>query len=462
MIVSNCPHCHEAFRVAAGELPEDAYAQCPWCHETFPVSDFLERLPPILAVFSSDGQPITPMQQVAAAGLAAGGFGAPAAMDLDVADDSETMWPDRSISNENIQFGADSSDAAASAMKVSSAARRSRSKGSPIRSVIGVVLGGVAAIPIAGGLLMALGKTPDWGFWPFNGEGTAAPSRSAAAPLPDRSTLPRTTTRLNGARGSGLTAGLDPSDSALQQITGDSLLEPEPVEDPSFPEPTLSEIEIDISDPSDVETESAEDPETSDQDRVPPIVMPSADGDPSSVAADAADASSPTGDVPDKSDPPSPTAEPGTATDQGDEQIVALLSEARQSIDALTIFEGTEKDRRRQLAQVYSKIATACEVSSSNSDGLRAMASQIANSPIIDDVAFAGAEWLKYSGRKTNGIALVGEPGGGDEPTLTLDSGKELSLIYAGELPQADRILALGRITADESAVEVMVAEPLP
>ncbi len=118
-----------------------------------------------------------------------------------------------------------------SSMKVRPASKK-KSKSSGIRTAIGVVLGGVASVPIAGGLLMVLGQTPDWGFWPFNGEGSSSRNAVAAPPAELSSEPLRTTSQRAGQSLSAsldddaLNASIDPADAALEEIMQPS--EPEP------------------------------------------------------------------------------------------------------------------------------------------------------------------------------------------------------------------------------------------
>jgi hypothetical protein len=76
---------------------------------------------------------------------------------------------------------------------------------------------------------------------------------------------------------------------------------------------------------------------------------------------------------------------------------------------------------------------------------------------------FAGSQWLEYKGRSSDGIALIGQPSTSDEgQTLILASGKEVPLTGGQPLPSAEKVLAMGRIVDEGSAVELVLAEPLP
>jgi hypothetical protein len=54
MYISNCPRCHDTFRVPLGDSPKGARAQCPWCAEEFPLAEVLNQLPPVLKIVSAD------------------------------------------------------------------------------------------------------------------------------------------------------------------------------------------------------------------------------------------------------------------------------------------------------------------------------------------------------------------------------------------------------------------------
>ena len=61
--------------------------------------------------------------------------------------------------------------------------RSTKKKSSSIKTVLGFLLGPLIAVPLAGGLLLAVGKAPDIGFYPFDGtySSTSAARRTAAA-----------------------------------------------------------------------------------------------------------------------------------------------------------------------------------------------------------------------------------------------------------------------------------------
>jgi len=189
MFVSNCPRCGEALRVPAIEESADAEARCPRCQESFPYREISGSLPPVLQVYSVDGQPLS---ETASAAI-------PTPIDAPSQAETEQVFPGLNMDGDSeaqpdwdfdsIDAGEDnthtplSTPGGPASVNTMPVPMMRKKKGSGIGTAIGVVLGGLAAIPIAGGILMAMGRTPDWGFWPFLGPNRGSGEISAAAPL---------------------------------------------------------------------------------------------------------------------------------------------------------------------------------------------------------------------------------------------------------------------------------------
>ena len=60
---------------------------------------------------------------------------------------------------------------------------RRKKQGSPLLHVAGVILGGIASIPLAAGVLYMAGVSPDFGFWPFDGSLVKKPEISVSQPM---------------------------------------------------------------------------------------------------------------------------------------------------------------------------------------------------------------------------------------------------------------------------------------
>jgi len=83
-----------------------------------------------------------------------------------------------------------------------SARPRTKKKAAPLKSILGIVIGGMLAFPIAAGVLALLGKPMDLGFWPFDGKTISTTTSRSAAPPMDRA--PRISNGQNGRPGRSL------------------------------------------------------------------------------------------------------------------------------------------------------------------------------------------------------------------------------------------------------------------
>lgn len=390
----------------------------------------------------------------------------------------------------NVQEGEEHDTAQLAPMNVSLAPKRKK-KGSGIRTVVGIVLGAVASVPIAGGLLMAIGRTPDWGFWPFNGQGGSASSSRAAAPpreLPVAQSLDDVFDKQD------MTAR-SPAETALDQIVGqpdetDQELSvgsptvnetPAPEADdgsgpPSEPSVTQPESTIELPDNSSANlassepTETAEaaiqmpEIETAEESAVESLELPVE----STVVADPSAGESVVADSPPEleSEPDlaasAPLENPMRAAESA--ELTAAADRASKMVHAVSAYKGSKTERTRQLLLTYKQIAKACGLAAGDGPAIQELASTIKDSSILGDIeSFVGTEWLKSSTRSSDGIALVGKPGENiDGPNLTLSSGKVVKLAGETPLPSAGKVLVLGQIVDDGSAVQLVWAEPLP
>lgn len=239
MIVSKCPRCQEDFRVPAGPIPSDAQAICPWCREQFALSEVLDQLPPMLEVLGPEGTPIEIDE-------ASAFENAPVAIDTDspAVEEIGTWQPEDAHASDDSfaieetpeepathQWRAEEDSVTSSmtftgdadeAMRVMPVPVRRRKKGSGIRTAIGVVLGGIASIPIAGGILMLLGRTPDWGFWPFDGGVQDSGPGIVAAPLSSFGSETRRPFGQSLMEPDDIDAGTDPTESVLDSVVNSS------------------------------------------------------------------------------------------------------------------------------------------------------------------------------------------------------------------------------------------------
>ena len=270
MITSNCPRCQEPFRIPAGQLPDDAYATCPWCRETFPLSEVLASLPPALEISTADGEPLVIREQAALGIASTGNASEQSGEGFEVLEDdlnatvsnetvmSETIaedsWNQTSFEVDEdhvdlqVEDPSDSWDkpqVAEQPAPMTVAPRPRRKKSSGLRTMIGIVVGGLLSIPIALGILLLVGREPDLGFWPFDGPGTRrTPTAAPLGPLSERpqpSNDNRGRTLDTSAFDRAMAEIEDPASSALDELIPPTLDSgDDPVRQPSGQELALS------------------------------------------------------------------------------------------------------------------------------------------------------------------------------------------------------------------------------
>ena len=506
MIISQCPRCRERFRVPSGPIPEDAYAHCPWCRETFPIADFLRSLPPLLEIVSADGKPLAVGEPATGVGTSsqliessrslpvarsAGGVSQPQrnngfdSFELSDEDDRYATIADEPIT-ETIADDEDgdpystwdgSRKSPLESMNVSTRSGGRKRKGSGVGTFIGIVLGGLASVPIAGGLLSLMGRSPDWGFWPFQGEQVSSTS-VRAAPLPESdaqgspSPFATETPSSFGPDQSSLDQSVDPTLSAAQQIIDDEIRVSADSEDPSSAQSTqVSET----AEP--VNTAQADDSAV-----IPPDEserrFPEGNGDQeiassepaSSEPASSEPASSLTPAESDRRDeaeqpaaiPIAPTTA-ATPTPEALSDAEELAQKATQMIDVMSQYEGEEKERNRRIGLTYQTIASAVGLADESGESLESMAEKIVTSPLREDIRSAGWDWLAYASRPSDGIALIGRATVSDEGEFLIDaSGERIALISQGEISEDQDVLVLGCLVNQGSSLRVVYAQPIP
>ena len=155
MNISNCPRCNDTFRVPQGHLSPDAYAQCPWCAETFPLSEVFDRLPPLLTILSADGTPIEAMAHSVGAASMSVSQSLPHDLDGFVPNDHQPEFDETIAFIDDISIGPgttgesrDHGDAPVEVRPV-----RRKKSGGGLRSLFGMVVGALLAVPIAGAIM---------------------------------------------------------------------------------------------------------------------------------------------------------------------------------------------------------------------------------------------------------------------------------------------------------------------
>lgn len=144
MSFSHCPRCHEQVSLPVAASPQ-ARVRCPLCQEEYLLEDALRKLPPMLILvddLSADGAP-----------QAGGSWQSfePAVIDTDDGEEFSFQPLEAASPSAPSAFAVSDTRPAPAPGSISTRTSRrpKKAKGSPIKSIIGMVLGGVLAFPIA-------------------------------------------------------------------------------------------------------------------------------------------------------------------------------------------------------------------------------------------------------------------------------------------------------------------------
>ena len=503
MIISNCPRCQEGFRVPLGKMPDDAYAMCPWCHETFPLAEVLNHLPPQLQILTADGEPITVMEPVAThttAGIESLTGVGPGALDhlqgnenlagADLANGNQ--WDPTALSfgdnNGQTDGGWNTSAATQTApMSVSPRPNRRKKGGSGIRSMIQVVVGGLLSVPIALAILLAVGRAPDLGFWPFDGQ--ARSIQELLSFFGDDETDVETGFRnFEGQQldtsdfDEALKKTQDPEQAALDQ-----LLTPEPPPR-SNDQSIFAPSDLDQTTPTTQKessskrlTETTSDALKQQQSGIPPelpaaaakqsVANQSGDsmplelpGSANSQTTDENAGTSTTIIAASQTKPSLETSESEPASRQTQSIPAHVMVEVTAAIQAIEKLDRTDRESDTEhLAEAYERIAEACETAQKHPNALSALANSISQSNAMVQLQEAAVTWLDYPQRTTQGIVLIGKPGTTAKgQILTLETDHVLTMSGKLNLPLAEKVMVLGQITEDGNVIEINFTVPLP
>lgn len=488
MIISNCPRCQERFRVPLGTLPDDAYAMCPWCHETFPLADVLNNLPPALQILTADGEPIASMEPVdshyaagiqSLTGVSNGAFDHLQTHD---ASGSGQQWDSAALN-----FGAESGQSndgsnasgtpQAIPMSLSPRPNRRKKGASGFRSIVQVVVGGLLSVPIALAILLAVGRAPDLGFWPFDGQARSTrellpfldeTNTGGGNPFPSFEGQQLDTTDFDEA----IRDAEDPGQSALDQIFAPDN-SPKP-DDQS----NLNKMKSTNSNQTAVSKKTETTPESSlPQDRTNPPVLPNPlastgtdsgrlkESDSVVVKTDGNNADVPTPIINASQIKPSERLSDDNA---GSNSIDTVPPQAlSELITAIKAIERLGADNQTidtdVLAEAYESLAQACETTQKYPAALSLLANAVTQSKALKQIQEAAVTWLDYPQRSAQGIVLIGKPGStAKSQILTLDSGRILTITSKLSLPLAEKVVVLGRISKDSGEIEVDFTVALP
>lgn len=422
MNISNCPRCHDPIRIPESGLSPASHAQCPWCGDQFPLAEVLNQLPPMLKILSDDGLPVTDDSHDSQAELDVQSFelqDAESPLDESGAADGETTLQGAGV--QALEAGNPGFPERVVASRPTPPARRQKKSGGALKGIIGIVAGGLLALPIAGGILWGVGKGFDLG--PFADSGEISIRQTASKPV-DRS-------------------GSDDRNTMDQPIV--PAVETAPVAIPDIA--GLDAIEPDVVEPDVVERDTVE-PATADRmvddfDE-PGLSLPESDD---VATTDLAGESQPVGN---------PVEVIDLDVDESPE-LVSKIEKAKDMIDAIRKFKPVGDKRNTWLTTAYRTIAEASEMAAGDGPSIQQLAQSIRDSDVLDEFEDAGSVWMNTTNRSNDGVLIVGTL---NDRTVTLGAGDKATIVSQSPLPPSGRVLVLGRISSDKT-VEAILVESL-
>jgi len=314
--------------------------------------------------------------------------------------------------------------------------RAKQRQAAPMKSIIGIVIGGLMAFPLAAGILALAGKPLDLGFWPFDGDTIALSSgarRSAAMPL-DPSPRPAN----NDNRGGRSLAddlpsldvdlpSMDVDPPSLHVSSGDVvgdvagqpatelpddlenllLADTSPGRDLTEITPPSSTIEfppLDLSTPA---------PATAEPEMVAEIAAADpadADTDPLATQQPAAEevAAMPAAPVVDEpvADTPPQTLTPVSA------ELQSALEEASDAMGEVVNYDDSEgvPGQRKRLAILFEKVAAIGSIASTADEAaVGSLVQRLVDSDLVTTLSPAAPNWARFSRRPNKGMLATGK-----------------------------------------------------
>lgn len=275
-----------------------------------------------------------------------------------------------------------------------------------MRTALGVVAGGLLAIPIAGAILWA------FGLGPFEKKSTssavvtnrpvdlAREARNASSPVASQPTAPST---WGLSETSEVAAENQDLPAAVDRLDGTDLADRQAELDP----PSLT----------------------------------------AGPTAESANASLPDRDL--------PVVEERLESDA----LVAAVELAERMIAALEKTQDLDPRKRESyIAKTYETIAEASGMAQHSGPSIRRLAGVIKASSLLDEFKQAGADWTGARDRGNDGVLLIGQS---DGSSLQPVSGRSIAIRGDVELPSSGETMVLGRIIDSETLSAIWV-EPLP
>lgn len=307
--------------------------------------------------------------------------------------------------------------------------RAKQRQAAPMKSIIGIVIGGLMAFPLAAGILALAGKPLDLGFWPFDGDTIALSSgarRSAAMPL-DPSPRSANNENRGGRSLADDLPSLDVDPPSLDVSSGDvagsvagqpATELPDDLENlllaDTSPGRDLTEITRPSSTiefpPLDLSTPAAAAAE-------PEMVAEIAESNPAEATADpvateqpvveeiAAMPATPVVDEP-VADTPPQTLTPVSA------ELQSALEEASDAMGEVVNYDDSEgvPGQRKRLAILFEKVAAIGSIASTADEAaVGSLVQRLVDSDLVTTLSPAAPNWARFSRRPNKGMLATGK-----------------------------------------------------
>ena len=316
---------------------------------------------------------------------------------------------------------------------------RAKRQAAPLKSIIGIVVGGLMAFPLAAGILALAGKPLDLGFWPFDGQTISMNSqsqRSAAPPMEAPSRVANTDNRAGRSLADDMPS-LDVDPPSLAESPDDNPLDNVLAEAPPAtdladvtPPPAIELPPLDLTTP----VLPADEPEMTEEvvNSKPAVTEPDPADQPTPepMPAEITEA------IPEPAPAPQPAVEELAVAPAEPEPVVesttvepvapappetmpevspalqAALEDASAAMGAVFNYDNSEgvKGQRSRLADLFSKVASVGDVASIDDDAaVGSLIERLVDSDLMKDLSPAAPNWARYSKRPNNGMLATGK-----------------------------------------------------
>ena len=297
---------------------------------------------------------------------------------------------------------------------------RVKKQGSPVKSIIGIAIGGLMAFPLAAGILALAGKPLDLGFWPFDGQTISMSPDTRRSAAPPMEVSPRVANNTDNGKRDGrslaedmASMGVDPP--SLTDSSGDmeSGFDDQPAANdlPDIAPPAAIKLPpMELITPTTAAVEPEMEAEISDSNRSVFAADPVSTAEPVPTADPVVmEVATPLAEPP-AVEPivPSPPVTLPTVS----AELQSALEAASSAMGDVVNYDDSEgiKGRRGRLAALFAKVAEVASIASIEDEAaVGSLVERLVDSDIVKDLAPAAPNWARYSGRPNNGMLAAGK-----------------------------------------------------